>query len=144
MKRVIFAIAAMALIASGSLASFATVQGADHKDGPALGNDTSADGTDLYVFKSPENPANVVFVVDANPFIAPGETRGYDPTITYKIKIDRTGDSVADANILVLPRQTAVEIQILGDNNIVVPITAAGAPPQIVVNGGVKALRRPG
>ena len=69
----------------------------DHQDTTFLATRlTAADLTDLYVFESPTNPANVVLAMDFDPLITPGERRPFDPAVLYQFKIDNTGDGVED------------------------------------------------
>ncbi|MGF1576936.1 MAG: DUF4331 family protein [Cyanophyceae cyanobacterium] len=69
----------------------------DHQDTLFLGFQLpAADLTDLYVFESPTNSNNAVFVMDFDPFIPAGQTRPFDPAILYQFKIDTTGDRVED------------------------------------------------
>ncbi len=69
----------------------------DHQDTTFLATKlTAADLTDLYVFESPSNPANVVLAMDFDPLITPGEVRPFDPAVLYQFKIDNTGDGVED------------------------------------------------
>ena len=69
----------------------------DHQDTTFLATKlTAADLTDLYVFESPTNPANVVLAMDFDPLITPGEVRPFDPAVLYQFKIDNTGDGVED------------------------------------------------
>ena len=69
----------------------------DHQDTTFLATKlTAADLTDLYVFESPSNPANVVLSMNFDPLITPGEVRPFDPAVLYQFKIDNTGDGVED------------------------------------------------
>ena len=69
----------------------------DHQDTTFLATKlTAADLTDLYVFESPSNPANVVLSMNFDPLITPGEVRPFDPAVLYQFKIDNTGDGIED------------------------------------------------
>ena len=69
----------------------------DHQDTTFLATKlTAADLTDLYVFESATNPANVVLAMNFDPLITSGEVRPFDPAILYQFKIDNTGDGVED------------------------------------------------
>ena len=67
-KRSVFAIAtALAILAGGVLWA------SDHADAPAVTNQ-STDLTDLYVYQSPVNSANYVFVINTQGLLAPSAT----------------------------------------------------------------------
>ena len=70
----------------------------DHKDSALLAADHAADIADLYTFKSPVNPDNVVLVMTVSGFIPPSEasTTFFDPNVLYQWKIDNDGDAVED------------------------------------------------
>src|SRR5688572_10544004 len=96
------AIAALALVASGSLASLATVNGADHRDSPLNVANPTADINDVYAFRSPENSNNLVVAVSVNPLIVPSDndTRGrFDEAVQYQIHVDGNGDLMDDATV---------------------------------------------
>ncbi|QEL14080.1 DUF4331 family protein [Limnoglobus roseus] len=74
---------------------------ADHRDGPIFSNTAAngrADLNDIYIFQAPGNANNTVMVFDVSPF--PGGGGGtpatFDPTVTFDIKLDNTGDAVED------------------------------------------------
>jgi hypothetical protein len=74
------------------------VQGSDHADTAENMARPGADLSDLYIFPSPRNTNNVVFVLNCHPLLAPG-TAGrvsFDPDVLYQFKIDNTGDGVED------------------------------------------------
>jgi hypothetical protein len=50
--------------------------------------------TDLFVFASPENPANTVLIFDVNPFMTGA---GFHPDAVYRLNIDNDGDLQPDA-----------------------------------------------
>src|SRR2546427_5558505 len=70
----------------------------DHKDSALLAADHAADIADVYTFKSPVNPDNVVLVMTVSGFIPPSEasTTFFDPNVLYQWKIDNSGDAVED------------------------------------------------
>jgi hypothetical protein len=67
------------------------------------GDDRRLDLTDLFVFKSAEDPGKTVVIIDSNPTSAPppipGPTTGpeFHPDAVYRINIDTDGDAHADA-----------------------------------------------
>ena len=92
------------LATAGVAVAVATVplmDAADHRDGPIFSNTAangSADINDIYLFQAPNNPANTVLVFTMSPF--PGGGGGtpatFDPTLTFDLKLDNTGDAVED------------------------------------------------
>jgi hypothetical protein len=70
----------------------------DHRDSALLTADRAADIADLYTFRSPTNPDNVVLVMTVSGLIPPPEagTTFFDPNVLYQWKIDNTGDAVED------------------------------------------------
>jgi len=90
--------ALVALAGTGTLYGVRGATGSDHADSPAVLARPGADLTDVYVFPSPRDDANVVIAVDAHPLIAPGMggSTYFDPGVMYQFKIDNTGDHVED------------------------------------------------
>jgi hypothetical protein len=72
---------------------------ADHRDGPIFSN-TAVSGqrdiNDLYVFRSPTNANNTVFVFTFQPFPGNLSPATIDPNTVFDLKIDTTGDAVED------------------------------------------------
>ena len=79
------------LAAGGLLAS-------DHKDGPITTENPAIDIADVYAFRSPTNPDNLVLVMNVHGFIPPAEAGSValDPRLLYEFKIDTNGDAVED------------------------------------------------
>ena len=75
-----------------------TSRGSDHADTPTIAATPGADLTDVYVFPSPNNPNNVVLVMNVHPLIPDGQSSSvsFDPDVLYQFKIDNTGDAVED------------------------------------------------
>ena len=78
-------------------ASIGIVWAADHIDAPGVSN-TSSDITDFYAFQSPENPDNMVFVVNTQGLLDPtaSATAAFDENVLIQVNIDNTGDFVED------------------------------------------------
>ena len=76
------------------------VKSSDHQDTYNLAHrsNTSADITDVYVFPSPTNSANVVFEVNVSPLIPAGmgTQTFFDPTLMWQIKIAHGATSPED------------------------------------------------
>src|SRR5438046_5828169 len=74
------------------------IKASDHKDSALLAADHAADIADVYTFRSPVHPDNVVLVMTVSGFIPPSEasTTFFDPNVLYQWKIDNNGDAVED------------------------------------------------
>ena len=71
---------------------------ASHREAPITSLDRTADITDFYAFVSYENPNNVVFIMNVDPLLDPGNGPNYfpfDPDVLYSIHVDNT-NSAAD------------------------------------------------
>ena len=85
------------------LCLFATsLWAADHRDGPRISNDVSADIADLYFFLDPNDPTMAVIIGTVSGFIVPGEAVNsgiFDPNLVYRFNIENTGDSIPEKRI---------------------------------------------
>lgn len=86
------------LVVAGIVAFGVHRQGtaADHRDSTALENDAAADIADVFTFRSPSNPNNVVLAMTVPGLIPPTESRFFDPNVLYQFKVDTDGDAVED------------------------------------------------
>src|SRR5213592_5049122 len=86
----------LVLVAAAGLTRW--IEASDHKDSALLAADHAADIADLYTFRSPANPDNVVLAMTVSGFIPPSEasTTFFDPNVLYQWKIDNNGDAVED------------------------------------------------
>src|SRR4029078_5901009 len=88
----VMALVAITTVAGSALAS-------SHREAPLIARDPSADITDLYAFVSPDAPDTVTIIADYTGFHEPSGAANYfdfDPSALYSIKVDNTGDGVAD------------------------------------------------
>jgi hypothetical protein len=87
------------LLACLAAATALIAPAADHRDGPIFVN-TAANGTadinDIYIFQAPGNVNNTVMVFDVQPFPGVLTPAFFDPSLTFDIKLDNTGDAVED------------------------------------------------
>ncbi|HKY61709.1 MAG TPA: DUF4331 family protein [Gemmatimonadota bacterium] len=91
--------AAIALVATLGMAALAAdrwLPAADHRDSMTLSNDQAVDIADVYSFRSPTNPSNVVFAMTVPGLVPPAESRTFDEDALYQFKIDQDGDAVED------------------------------------------------
>lgn len=77
---------------------FARARGSDHADTPQIFQNPGTDLSDVYVFPSPNNPNNVVFIMNVRPLIPQGQGNNFsfDPNVLYQFKIDNNRDNVED------------------------------------------------
>ena len=114
-KRIIGAVTAVvALTAAGILYAVHPAKSSDHQDtynlANSVGHNTSADITDVFVFQSPSNPANVVFAMDVSPLIPAGMGGSYyfDPTLLWQFKISHQTSGQEDEVIQLRATGTGV------------------------------------
>lgn len=90
--------AALVCAAATVLATARWVGASDHRDSALLTANPAEDIADVYSFKSPANPGNMVLAMTVSGFIPPAEasTTYFDPDVLYQFKIDNTGDAVED------------------------------------------------
>jgi hypothetical protein len=70
-----------------------------HREAPLITQDPRADGTDLYVFTSPEDNGTVTMVANYIPLQVPyagPNFYNFDPDVLYAIKVDNNGDNQED------------------------------------------------
>lgn len=130
----------------------------DHKDGPITGAHPPIDIADLYAFRSPTDPDNLVLVMDVRGFIPPSEAAStrFDPRLLYQFLIDVDGDAVEDGVIqaqavgtgadqvvrfrgVAPPRMTGNAHQVLPAVAATVPVTTTGAA-EVATGGGLRVF----
>src|SRR2546421_8027717 len=95
------------LLAAGAVAVFALVRGpapqasqaSSHREAPLISDDPSADNTDLYAFRSPDQPDTFTILSNWIPGEDPAAGPNYytfSPGARYNIYIDRNGDGKPD------------------------------------------------
>ncbi|MGE3273590.1 MAG: DUF4331 domain-containing protein [Vicinamibacterales bacterium] len=70
-----------------------------HREAPLIAQDPMADNTDVYAFRSPDEPDKVTLISNFIPFQSPdGGPNFYqfDPNVVYAIHVDNDGDAVED------------------------------------------------
>ena len=133
---------------------------ADHNDAPAVMG-TGSDITDLYVFQSPSNSDNLVFVVSVQGLIAPSATASatFDQEVMIEINIDNsaTKDNIEDLVIQatfgggkvttygpVTPIQTGKTSTLVKSGSAIqANVTPYGSNPVIGEVGGIKVFAGP-
>ncbi len=93
-------VAVLSVAAAALLYTVHPVKSSDHQDTYNLANrsNTSADITDVYVFPSPTNSSNVVFVMNVSPLIPAGmgTAKFFDPTLMWQFKISHVAGGPED------------------------------------------------
>jgi hypothetical protein len=107
-------------------------QGSDHQDTYSLATraNTSPDITDVYVFPSPSNSANVVLAMDVSPLIPAGMGTSYsfDPTVMWQFKISH-GTSAGG------PEDQVIQFGVTGTGSSqVITMYGPAAPTQVGVS----------
>src|SRR5216117_2857805 len=94
----------LVLVAAAGLTRW--IEASDHKDSALLAADHAADIADVYTFRSPVHPDNVVLVMTVSGFIPPSEasTTFFDPGVLYQWKLDNNGDAIEDLVIQAFDR----------------------------------------
>ena len=85
----------VALIFAFSLYVHRTVQASDHQDSPVTVARPGADITDPYIFPAPDNPNNVVLVMNVHPLIPGGQgpSTFFDPGVVYQMNFDGVSEN---------------------------------------------------
>lgn len=74
-------------------------QASSHREAPLIAQDPMADNTDVYAFRSPDEPDKVTLISNFIPFQSPDggpNFYSFDPNVVYEIHIDNNGDAVED------------------------------------------------
>jgi hypothetical protein len=74
-------------------------QASSHREAPLTAMDPMADNTDVYAFRSADEPDKVTLIANFIPFQKPdGGPNFYpfDPNVVYEIHVDNNGDAVED------------------------------------------------
>ena len=140
MRKGFLVVAALATVMSAVLATMANA--ADHRDSPLNVGNPTADINDVYAFRSPTNPDNLVVAISVNPLIVPSDnaTRGvFDNKVTYQLHVDLDGDLADDATVNIRQAGDSLVIEGLGPA-VAAKITPPGASPIINEAGPVKVF----
>lgn len=74
-------------------------QASSHREAPLTAQDPMADNTDVYAFRSPDEPDTVTLIANYIPFQKPDggpNFYSFDPNVVYEIHVDNNGDAVED------------------------------------------------
>ena len=93
------AAASLSLTALASWHSEPSVTASSHREAPLIAVDPEADGTDFYMFRSPDNPDTVTFIMAYNPLESPeGGPNFYKfgDEVVYRLNVDNNADAEED------------------------------------------------
>ena len=81
-----------------------TARAADHRDSPTADGAPEGDITDFFAFLDPNNAANLVMILNVNPFSVPAATASYSfsNNYLYQFKVDNVGDGSEDLVVQVV------------------------------------------
>ena len=105
MKRGLALLGLVAVVCAAAVGAMLVGQGpsgagaSSHREAPLIGDDPSADNTDLYAFVSPDAANTVTIIANYIPFEDPAGGPNYyrfDPSALYEIKVDNNGDAKED------------------------------------------------
>ena len=107
---------------------------ASHREAPAIAQDPAADNTDFYMFRSWNNPGNVVFILNAIPLQEPSGGPNYytfGDDVLYRIGIDTNADGEDD-----LAYEFRFRTDLRGPlTSLRLPIDYAALPPITALDG---------
>src|SRR5690606_30450577 len=87
------------LVALLSLAALSTLDASSHREAPLISNDPLADNTDLYAFRSPDDPNTITIIANYIPGELPYGGPNYysfGENIRYEIHIDNDASKPGD------------------------------------------------
>lgn len=123
------------LVASTFLYLGGPVQAASHREAPLISQDPTADITDVYLFRSWNNPGNVVLIMNVIPSQEPGSGPNYftfSDDVVYGFHFDVNGDGQADDINIEVRFQTEIRgvVKALG-----LPLSYVALPPITALDG---------
>jgi hypothetical protein len=151
-------VAVVALVVVALAYGVHAVRGSDHQDtyNLATRSNTSADITDVYVFPSPTNAANVVLAMNVSPLIPAGmgTAKFFDPTLMWQFKISHSASGVedeviqlgvsgTDANQTITVYGPAVPNEVGTTNTFVASTGTVGYNATATLSNGIKVFAGP-
>jgi hypothetical protein len=123
------------LLALWGLALHAPVEAASHREAPLMANDPSADITDVYAFRSWENPDKVVFILNVIPAQEPSAGPNYfnfGDDVLYAINLDVNRNGKAEDVVYEVRFKTEIRGALAG---LKLPLSYAAIPPITALDG---------
>src|SRR6266545_2843293 len=90
-----FVLVASLLVAFSPL----NIGASSHREAPLISSDPTVDNTDVYAFRSPDDPTKITLISDWIPFEEPSGGPNFyhfDDNARYLIKVDTDGDATED------------------------------------------------
>ena len=135
-------IAAAALAALMVLSSAPLGWAASHREAPLIALDPTADITDVYAFRSWEDPSKAVFIMNVIPSQVPASGPNFfnfDDEVVYALHLDLNADGDADDAVIEFRFHTALRAPF--DD---LPVSYAGVDPVPGLPPAITALDGPG
>jgi len=91
--------ASLALLFAASMTNTQTVRASSHREAPLISNDPLADNTDLYAFRSPDDPNTITIIANYIPFELPEggpNFASFGENIRYEIHIKNNATTTGD------------------------------------------------
>lgn len=125
----------VSLLAATVLSAAAPAYAASHREAPLIAQDPTADITDVYMFRSWTNPANVVLIMNVIPSQEPGSGPNYfnfGDDVVYAFHLDVNSDGEADDVNFEVRFKTEIRgvVQQLG-----LPLSYVALPPITALDG---------
>ncbi|MBP7155256.1 MAG: DUF4331 family protein [Flavobacteriales bacterium] len=89
----------LSLLAAGALFTMNSVFPSSHREAPLIANDPLADNTDVYAFRSPDDPNSIIIIANYVPMQLPQGGPNYysfGENIRYEVHIDNNIDTPGD------------------------------------------------
>ncbi|HEY7492699.1 MAG TPA: DUF4331 domain-containing protein [Candidatus Tectomicrobia bacterium] len=141
----LFRVTATLLAALTVVSSAPMAWAASHREAPMIALDPAADNTDVYAFRSWEDPSTVVFILNILPGQDPSDGPNYfnfDDDVLYRIHIDRNQNGIAEDIVYEFRFETETR-PVFGSLNF--PLPYVGNPDIPVPElQGITALDGPG
>lgn len=120
---------------AAALLHTAPADAASHREAPLIANDPTADLTDVYFFRSWQNPANVVMIMNVVPGQEPSSGPnyfGFGDDVLYSFHLDLNADGRADDLVYEVRFQTQIRG---GLTSLKLPVAYAAVPPITALDG---------
>jgi Domain of unknown function (DUF4331) len=135
--------AVAALVAALTIGPYASAaRAASHREAPLIALDPAADNTDVYAFRSWEDPTKAVFIMNVVPSQVPASGPNFfnfDDDIVYAFHFDLDGDGSADDASVEVSFTTEVRPPFTD-----LPVSFAGVDPVPGLPPAITALDGPG
>lgn len=100
-KLVSLLLALFTVLAIAIVVNVSAGRAADHRDSPTADGAPEGDITDFFAFLDPNDPTQIVLVMDVNPFAVPAEKSSYRFSTTFLYQFKIANDGVAREDLVV-------------------------------------------